>query len=186
LEVPLNPITETLLLWIQGLVSIRAGCAKVNTSTNDLTLNAFGKASVSSLLPSAGNITSFIKYTNQQFAKSGPQGWNLQPPINTTSTFADIITFIWHNLFYSTMRFVQAYCPASCTNAAGNLVLTTPLTVAFPLGPQDQHWMQLIIAIKTVNLDEIIAPNALIKAAGQLTPPPPETLSDLIATLSTL
>ncbi len=180
-------LTDTLTEWIQGLQSLRSACARVNTSTNHLTLNAFANSILKSLLPNSGNVTNFIKYANQQFAKSGPNGWTISPPLNTTATFAELINFtLWHTLPYSVERFVQSFCPASSTNSSGDLILTIPLTVAFPLGAGDPNWKQLNVGIKSVNLDEVLASTALTTAAGQLTPPPPCTLSDLITTLSTI
>src|SRR5258707_3884643 len=92
---------------------------------------------------------------------------------------------LWHGLYYSAMLYVQAYCPPVCVDVNNNLILTTPLSTAFPLGVADPAWTKLIAGITKLKFDQVLATGALTTAAQQVTPPPQATLNDLITTLST-
>jgi hypothetical protein len=178
--------SDNLTLWIQGLTSLKAACSQVNTSTLALTLNTFAKSKIASLLPGGGNLFTFINAANSQFKSTGPAGWTLSGPIDSSETFAGLINdTLFGELSYFVYDFIQPYCSPASTNPQGALLATTPLTVAFPAATSDPNWNQLIATVKALNLHQVIAPTALTTANQIVTPPTPSTLNDLIATLST-
>jgi hypothetical protein len=169
-----------------GFNALYAACGQVNANVGNLTLNIFANATIAALLPNAGNVVDFRKYVKVQFANAGLTDWKLPQPIDTTRTFANLMTFpLWHSLNYSAMLYVQAYCPPACVDASNNLILTTPLSTAFPKDVSDPSWRKLIAGITNLKFDQVLAAGALTTAAQQVAPPSIAALSDLITTLST-
>ena len=179
-------LTDTLTKWMLGFNALNAACSQVNPNVPNLTLNAFANATLASQMPNPGNLVAFRKYVTVEFTKAGLTGWKLPQPIDPTRTFVNLMTFpLWHSLNYSAMLYVQAYCPPVCVDGNNNLILTTPITTAFPLGIADPGWTNLIAGITRLKFDQVLAAGALTKAAQQVTPPSQATLNDLITTFST-
>jgi hypothetical protein len=179
-------LTDTLTKWMKGFNALNAACAQVNANVPNLTLNSFANASLASLLPNAGNVVAFSKYVKVEFTKAGLTGWKLPQPLDTSRTFVNLMTFpLWHSLFYSVMLYVQTYCPPTCVDANNNLVLATPLSIAFPQASVDPGWTKLTASIAKLKFYQVLPAGALAASVQQVTPPSQATLSDLITTLST-
>jgi hypothetical protein len=169
-----------------GFKALNAACSQVNANVPNLTLNAFANATLASQLPNPGNVVAFRKYVGVEFKNAGLTDWKLPQPIDPTRTFVNLMTFpLWHSLNYSAMLYVQAYCPPVCVDGNNNLILTTPITTAFPLGTGDPSWTKLIAGITQLKVAQVLAAGALTTATQQVTPPSQATLNDLITTLST-
>jgi hypothetical protein len=179
-------LTDTLKLWLTGFRAVKAACAQVDTSARTMTQNDFGNRAINSLLPNPGNVVTFIGNANAQF-NAAELGWKLRPPINTTQNFIGLMTFpLWHPLSYCVQLYIQSCVPAGCITSKGDLILTTPLATAFPLGPNDPGWTKLMSGVSTLSLDSVLAANAFANAAQLIAPGSASRLSDLVSMLSTI
>jgi hypothetical protein len=178
-------LTQTLTTWMVGFEALNAACAQVNANVSNLTWNTFANSTIGSQLPNPGNIVAFQKYLKAQFQNAGLSDWKVPQPIDCTRTFVVFMALpLWHTLSYSAMLYIQAFCPPACVDANTNLILTTPLSTAFPLGAADSGWTKLISGISTMKFDQVLKSGALTAAAALLTAPN-KKLSDLITALST-
>jgi hypothetical protein len=178
-------LTDTLKLWLKGFRALKVACSRVNTSTKTKTQNAFGNTVITALLPNSGNVVTFTRYANEEFANAGLSNWDLEQPFDTSSNFFTLMTFpLWHKLDFCVKLFVQAFCPATCLDANGDLDLTKSVNMAFPGGEANNDWQALMSALTTVKLDAVLAKGAFTNAGQTVAPDSGATLSDLIAALS--
>lgn len=181
-------LTDTLDTWMQGFEALYEAAGDVDANLPNQTLNWFANATISTVLPKPGNVVAFSKYAKVAFANSElVKGWKIPQPIDTTRTFANLMQFpLWHSLTYCGTLYVQAFVTSACIDQYNSLISATPLSTAFPNGPANSSWQQLIAGLVSMKFDRVLAAGALATAGQQIAPGSGALLSDLIATLSTI